>query len=95
MVMILLAFPSCFPVFFFDKDQIASFQSKQIILFFFLVFLTKCSCVHLFFIRPSTKPRLDRLDWIGLRIRSDSGSNRIGLVFSLLVQKNYFEKSCF
>ena len=22
-------------------------------------------------------------------------SNRIGLVFSLLVQKNYFEKSCF
>ena len=30
-------------------------------------------------------------DWIGLRI----GSDRIGLVFSLLLQKNYFEKSCF
>ena len=28
---------------------------------------------------------------IGLRI----GSDRIGLVFSLIVQKNYFEKSCF
>ena len=31
------------------------------------------------------------LDRIGLRI----GSDRIGLVSSLLVQKNYFEKSCF
>lgn len=33
-------------------------------------------------IRPSTKPGSDLLD-------------RIGLVFSLLVQKNFFEKSCF
>ena len=32
-VMILLAFLSCFLVFFFVKDQIASFQLKQIILF--------------------------------------------------------------
>ena len=30
-------------------------------------------------------------DWIGLRI----GSDWIGLVFLLLVLKNYFEKSCF
>ena len=33
-VMILLAFLSCFLVFFFVKDQIASFQLKQIIVFF-------------------------------------------------------------
>ena len=32
-VMILLAFLSCFLVFFFVKDQIASFQLKQIIVF--------------------------------------------------------------
>ena len=32
-VMILLAFPSFLLVFFFVKDQIASFQLKQIILF--------------------------------------------------------------
>ena len=32
-VMILLAFLSCFLVFFFAKDQIASFQLKQIIVF--------------------------------------------------------------
>ena len=31
------------------------------------------------------------VDQSGLRI----GSDRIGLVFSLLVEKNYFEKSCF
>ena len=41
-----------------------------------------------------------RLSRIGLRIGSDSGSDqigsdRIGLIFSLLVQKNYFEKSCY
>ena len=45
--------------------------------------------------RPLTKPGSDCLDWIG----SDSGSDRIGLriglVSSLLVQKNYFDKSCF
>ena len=35
------------------------------------------------------------LDRFGLdRIGSDCGSDWIGLVFSLLVQKNYFEKSC-
>ena len=39
---------------------------------------------------PSTKPGSNRLDRIGLQI----GSYRIGLVFSLLVQNNYFEKSC-
>ena len=32
-VVILLAFLSCPPVFFFVKDQIASFQLKQIIVF--------------------------------------------------------------
>ena len=32
-VMILLAFLSCFLVVFFAKDQIASFQIKQIVLF--------------------------------------------------------------
>ena len=32
-VMILVAFLSCFLVFFFAKDQIASFQLKQIIVF--------------------------------------------------------------
>ena len=32
-VMILLAFLPCFLVFFFVKDQIASFQLKQIIVF--------------------------------------------------------------
>ena len=32
-VMILLAFLSCFLVFFFIKDQIASFQLKKIIVF--------------------------------------------------------------
>ena len=32
-VMILLAFLSCFLVFFFVKDQIASFQLKQIVVF--------------------------------------------------------------
>ena len=32
-VMILLAFLSCFLLFFFVKDQIASFESKQIIVF--------------------------------------------------------------
>ena len=46
-------------------------------------------------IRPLTKPGSDCLDRIG----SDSGSDRIGLriglVSSLLVQKNYFDKSCF
>ena len=45
--------------------------------------------------RPLTKPGSDCLDRIG----SDSGSDRIGLriglVSSLLVQKNYFDKSCF
>ena len=39
-VMILLAFLSCFLVFFFVKDQIASFQLKQIIVFVF------CVCVY-------------------------------------------------
>ena len=43
--------------------------------------------------RPSTKPGSDRLGRIGLWIRQTP--DRIGLVFSLLVQKNYFEKSCF
>jgi len=41
----------------------------------------------------STKPGSDRLDRIGLRIGSVSGSDRTG--FLLLVQKSYFEKSCF
>ena len=41
--MILLAFLSCFLVYFFVKDQITSFQVKQII-----VFLNKCSvCVFI------------------------------------------------
>ena len=44
---------------------------------------------------PLTKPGSDCSDRIG----SDSGSDRIGfrigLVSSLLVQKNYFDKSCF
>ena len=44
---------------------------------------------------PLIKPGSDCLDRIG----SDSGSDRIGLriglVSSLLVQKNYFDKSCF
>ena len=46
-------------------------------------------------IGPLTKPGSDCSDRIG----SDSGSDRIGfrigLVSSLLVQKNYFDKSCF
>ena len=36
--MILLAFLSCFLLFFFVKDQIASFESKQIIVFLNQVF---------------------------------------------------------
>ena len=42
--MILLAFLSCFLVFFFVKDQIASFQLKQIVVFFEL----SVPCVYLF-----------------------------------------------
>ena len=37
-VMILLAFLSCFLVFFFVKNQIASFQLKQIVVFLNYVF---------------------------------------------------------
>ena len=33
--------------------------------------------------RPLTKPRSDCLDWIGLQIRSDSGSARIELAIGL------------
>ena len=40
---------------------------------------------------PLTKPGSDCLDRIG----SDRIGLRIGLVSSLLVQKNYFDKSCF
>ena len=46
-VMILLAFLSCFLVFFFIKDQIASFQLKQIIVFlncFVCVFISLRDC---------------------------------------------------
>ena len=37
--MILLAFLSCFLLFFFVKDQIASFQLKQIIVFLCSVYV--------------------------------------------------------
>ena len=37
----------------------------------------------------------DRIAWIGSDCRSDRTPDWVGLVFWLLVQKNYFEKSCF
>ena len=52
------------------------------------------------FAGPSSRQQQPvRMAWIAIwtadRIGPRIGSDWIGLVFSLLVQKNYFEKSCF